>query len=199
MAKNGDAGGSDQPESSGERVCDYTNRDCYTQHGGVELSCGSTEETNIEIAALELADSPHATNYEDDVEEQKQVGEQSVDAEHDEKDGIIAGEIAEVVIDAVLDFAKVLRFRETLEVKKFANGFQIGKAAGDGLRADTVEAALQVQTRGNGVEWNIHPGGGECGCRGKNKTTRERNPGGWKGVSARGYYYCRACERVREG
>jgi len=67
-----------------------------------------TSRPKFEIPSLESSDTPHATNDQEDDKQQQEVGEQRVDAEHHEQDGIVAREISEVVVDSALDFAKVL-------------------------------------------------------------------------------------------
>jgi len=66
------------------------------------------------------ANPPHASDNEDDDEQQQQVRKQRVDAQHDEENGIVAAEIAEVVVDPALGFAEVCRLRETFDVEELA-------------------------------------------------------------------------------
>lgn len=64
---------------------------------------------NLEILALEASDEPQAEDGEDHVEEKDQVCEKSVQAQHDEDDDIVAGIVAQVVVDSRLHLPKVGR------------------------------------------------------------------------------------------
>ena len=108
MTDDADARCTDEPESGTEGVGDDGEGNGDDEQGGVELRSSGAEVANLDVTALEFADTVHTTNDEEDVEGQEPVCEQSVDAQHDEEDGIVAGEVAKVVVDAVLDFAKVL-------------------------------------------------------------------------------------------
>src|ERR1700761_919111 len=132
MTQNSDAAGTDEPEHSpnGTRVDGEWDSD--DEKAGVELRRGCPEKADIEIIALQLADSPHATNHQENDEEQRQVGEKAVDEEHDKDGGIVAGEVAKVVVDPALDLAKVLGLGEAAEVEELAYGLEVRKSRGDG-------------------------------------------------------------------
>lgn len=108
MTDDADTRGTDEPESGTEGVGDDGKGNGDDEESGVELGGSGAEIANLDITALEFADTEHATNNEENVEGQEPVCEQSVDAQHDEEDGIVAGKVAKVVVDAVLDLAKVL-------------------------------------------------------------------------------------------
>ena len=108
MTENANTRRTDKPESGTEGVGDDGKGNGDDEQSGVELRSGGAEVANLDIATLEFADTVHTTDDEEDVEGQQPVCEQGVDAQHDEEDGIVAGEVAKVVVDAVLDFAKVL-------------------------------------------------------------------------------------------
>lgn len=155
VTQNADAGSSNEPEGGRDGVGDDADWDGDDCQSGVELGGSCAEETDVKVASLELSDTEHAANDQDNVEEEKPVGQQGVNAEHDEEHGIVAGEIAQVVVYPILDFAEVLWFGKTLEVKELGDGLQVGEAVGDGLRAHVVEAAGQVETGRESVEGNI--------------------------------------------
>jgi hypothetical protein len=54
------------------------------------LRGGEAILANLEVLSVKLADCPHAHRDKDDIEEQDQVGEQGVDGEHNEDNGIVA-------------------------------------------------------------------------------------------------------------
>lgn len=110
--------------------------------------------TDLEIVALQLADAVHAPHDEADDEEQHQVGEQAVDAEHDEDGRIVAREVAQVVVDPALRLAEVCGFGDALEIEELRDGAQVGKARGDGLIAQTVEPSREVHPGRQGVQRN---------------------------------------------
>ena len=128
MAENGDAGSSDQPQESGYGRRDESDGDCNTSQCSIHLRRGSTEGTNLKVTTSQFANSPHATSHKDDVEEKPHVGEQAVDGEHDKNNGIIAGEIAEVVVDSALNLPKVVWLRQSLEVEELGDRFDVGKS-----------------------------------------------------------------------
>lgn len=113
-------------------------------------SCAEGRE--LEIIALELADAEHSADNEADDEEQEQVCQQAVDAEHDKNSGIVAGEVAQVVVYTALDFTKVGGLGNALDIEELGDGPQVGKARGDGGAAQTVEAAREVHSRRQGVD-----------------------------------------------
>lgn len=155
MAENADARRTDKPESGTKGIGDDGKGNGDDEQSGVQLRSGGAEVANLDVATLELADTVHTTNDEEDVESQEPVCEQGVDAQHDEEDGIVAGEVAKVVVDAVLYFAKVLGLGDLLEVEELGDRLQVGEAGTDGLRADTVKATLQVESRRDGIDGKI--------------------------------------------
>lgn len=152
MAENGNASGSDQPQESRNRGRNEGNGDRNTGKCSVKLRRGSTECTNLKIIATKLANCPHATNNQDDVKEKPKVGEQAVDAEHDKDHGIVAGEIAEVVIDSSLYFPEVVWLRQSLQIQELGDRSDVGKSGGERLRSYTVETVGQVETGRQSVQ-----------------------------------------------
>ena len=108
MTQNSDAGSTNQPESGAERIGKDGERDGDNNETGVELRSGGAKGTNLDITAFESANTPHTSGDEEDDKSKQPVGDEGVDAQHDEKGGIVAREVAKVVVDAVLDLAKVL-------------------------------------------------------------------------------------------
>lgn len=127
MAKDGDTGRSDEPEDGGEGRRPETNRNGNDEESSVELPGGGTEISDLEVVALKFANSIHAQYDKNDVEEKTEVGKEAVDAEHDEDSSIIAGEVAQVVVDTALDFAEVGGLGNALEVEELGDGPQVGK------------------------------------------------------------------------
>ena len=141
MSKNANARCANQPQDSADGRRPDTKGNCDNQKTSVELRRSCACKSNIEVGALELADSEHAADYEYNDEEQEQVCKQAVNAEHDEDDGIVAAEVGQVVVDTGLDFAKVLRLRQSLEVEELADGLEVGEAAAESLGANALKAA----------------------------------------------------------
>lgn len=148
MAQDGDTRSSNEPKHGGEGRSQEAEGHGDAEQGGVELRGGSAPAPDLEVVALQFADTVHATNDEEDEEEQLQVGEQAVDAEHDEDDGIVAGEVAQVVVEPALHGAEVFRLGDALDVEELGDGPQVGKTGGNGLAPQAIEAAREV-----------HPGG----------------------------------------
>lgn len=127
MSKDSDSRGADQPEDRRDgggpeeqrlprksalpwhRVYVQTYH-CNDEKTSVELRHARTRETNVQIPTLELANSVHSSNDQHQREEEGEIREQAVDAEHNKDGGIVGGEVGEVVVDAVLDLAEVCRF-----------------------------------------------------------------------------------------
>ena len=162
MADNSDTRGTDQPKHSRERRGEQPKRDGDDGKRGVELRGGCAPGANLEIVAFELADAVHANDDEDDNKEQQQVGEQAVDAEHSKDRSIVAGEVAQVVVDAALRLTEVGRLRDALEVEELADRAQIGKARRDGGGAQAVEASLEVHPGGQGGDGDVEARHGGC-------------------------------------
>lgn len=153
MAKNRHSAGSDEPEDGADRVRDECKGNGYDQQAGVQLSSCRAEEADVKIAAVEFAYAPHASDDEDNDEEEGEVVEQRVDAEHDEDGGIVAAEVAQVVVDPALGLAEVCWLRDALEVEELAQRAQIREARAQALAADGVEAG-EVEARRQRVDGN---------------------------------------------
>lgn len=136
MAQDGDAAGPDEPEHRGEGRGDDHEGNADDEETSVKLAGRELGEAKVQISAAQLADPPHATNDEEYDEEQREVGQQRVDAEHDEDSGIVAAEVAKVVVDARLDLAEVLGLAEALDVEELRDGLQVRESRGYRLRAD---------------------------------------------------------------
>lgn len=181
MTNDGNTGGTNEPENSRERRRPQSERNGNDGKGGVELRGGRAPGADLEVIALELSDAVHATNDEDDDEEQQQMGEQAVDAEHGKDSSVVAGEVAQVVVDAALRLTEVGGLGDALDVEELADGAQVGEARRDGGGAQAVEAPLEVhpgrqggdgdaEARHGGGErvarlssvWLGHVGGNEC-------------------------------------
>lgn len=109
MTDNADTRGTDKPKSGAKGVGEDGKRHGDDNQTGVELRSSGAESTNLDITTLEFADTVHTTNDEENDESQEPVGDQGVDAQHNKENGIVAREVAKVVVDTVLDLAKVLR------------------------------------------------------------------------------------------
>lgn len=172
MSEDANARCANQPQNSADGRRPDTERNSNNQKTSVQLRRSSASEPNVEIGTLKLGDTEHAANNEYNDEKQEQVCEQAVNAEHNEDDGIVAAEVGQVVVDASLDLAEVLRLGETLEVEEFADGLQVGETAAEPLRADCIEAAAQVEPAGEGFVGDVHAG---HDCR----MCERANEGGW--------------------
>lgn len=129
MTQDGDSRSSNEPKSSRERVGNDCEWDGQNDESSIELCRGGTEETNIKVTTLELADTVHATDDKKNNKGKKPVGEQSIDTQHDKEDGIVASKVAQVVVDSVLDLTEVLRLGKSLQVEELGQWLQVGEAA----------------------------------------------------------------------
>lgn len=154
MTNNRDTGCANQPEHRGKRRGPETKRNGNDEEGGVELRGRGSPAAELKIIALEFANTKHTSNYKTDDKKKQQVGEQTVDAEHDEDGGIVAGEVAQVVVDPALDLAEVGGLGDALEVEELGDGSQVGEARGDRGGAQAVEASAEIHPRRQGVDGN---------------------------------------------
>ena len=154
MTQDSDTRGSDKPEHGGEGRSPQAEGDRNDEESCVELRGGSTPAAELEVVALELADTKHANNKEAYDEEQQQVGEKAVDAEHGKDGGVVAREVSQVEIDSALDFAEVGRLGDALNIEELGDGPQVGEPRGYGCVAQTVETAREVHPRRQGVDGN---------------------------------------------
>lgn len=155
MTENGHASSTNQPEQGREWRGNQTQGNGDDEQTRVQLRRRGAESANFEIAAVQASDEPHADNNEDDVEEQEPVGEESVQAQHAKDDGVVAGEVAEVVVDTRLHLTEVGRLGESLEVEELGDGSQVGESSGQGTRSEAREPVSKVQTRRQGVNGNL--------------------------------------------
>lgn len=129
MAQDGDTRCSDEPKNGGERRGQEAERNADDHEGCVELRCGGTPAANLEVVALELSDSVHATNEQEDDEKQAFISEQAVDDEHGEDGSIVAREVAQVVVDPALNLAEVGRLGDAFDVEELVDGAKVCEAA----------------------------------------------------------------------
>lgn len=101
---------------------------------------------------MQHVDSVETTAHKDHVEQQHQVGQQAVDAEHHKDDGIVAREVGQVVIDSALGFTEVGRLGKALDIEELGNGAQVGEACTQRGAAEVVEAI--TKTRSDRINWN---------------------------------------------
>lgn len=130
MAQDGDTGGSDEPENGGEGRGPQTERDRNDEKSSVELRGGCAHAAELEVVAFELADAEHATHKEDYDEQQQQVGEKAVDAEHGKDGGVVAREVSQVVVHPALDLTKVGGLGDAFDIEELGDGAQVCEARG---------------------------------------------------------------------
>lgn len=131
MAQNGDTASSSEPEHGANWAGKYCQWDGNDGESAIELSGGGVNWANVKVLATKLADSPHSTHYENNDKQKCQVREQTVDEEHEEDDGIVAGEVAEIVGGSVLGFTEAGRLGEEGEIEEFSKRLQVGEACRD--------------------------------------------------------------------
>lgn len=165
MTNDDQAAGANQPHNSEEGRREKTDRDSNDVQSRVQLRCSEAVLADFEVTAVELADEPHAGNDEDDVEEQPRVGEQSIDTEHHEHDGIVAGEVAKVVVDAGLHFGKVFGLGEALEVEELGERTQVREAISNRARTEVLETLAHVEARRQDVYGDLNSRHCDCVCR----------------------------------
>lgn len=161
VAKDGHTGSTNQPQDGRDGGCQEAHGHRDTEQGRVQLGSVETPEAQVQVATVQLANSPETGADEDNEEHQSPVGQQAVDAEHDKDDGIVAREVAEVVVDATLDFTKVGGLGQALEVKEFRDRAQVGESGAHGLAADAVESI--AEPRGDRVDGDLDGHGGRLG------------------------------------
>jgi len=132
----------DEPEHRAEGTREEAQRDRDDHEGGVQLRGRGPDRTELQVAATEPADPVHAADHHEDDEQEEGVGQEGVDGEHEEDDGVVGGVVAQVVGDAGLGLAEGTGLRDHLDVEEFAGGAEVGEPLGDGpaLEAGEVEA-----------------------------------------------------------
>lgn len=161
VTNDGHARCANQPEHGREGRSPQTKRHGDDDESSVELRSASTEGTNLKIIAVEAANDPHAGDDKDDVEEQDPVGEQSIDAEHDKDDSIVAREMAQVIVDARLHLGKVGGLRDSLHVEELGQRSKVGEATTERTRAKALEALAKVDAGRNDVQRDLNASHGD--------------------------------------
>ena len=179
VADDDHAARADQPHHGAKNPSEQCDGDGDDVETRVQLHRRETVLAELQVAALELADQEHAEGDEDDVEKQPEVGEQAVDAEHGEDDGVVAREVAEVVVDTRLHLAEVGGLADALDVEELGDGPQVREAAGERPGAHAGEALRDVQARRQNVYRDLDAGhvgrvGGSKICALPGKMTDER-------------------------
>ena len=160
MTKNGHTRGSDEPKNSSEGGGKKSDRDSNTQQTSVELRGSSLEGADLQISSLEFADEPHAERNKDDVEQEPHIGDKAVDAEHHDDHGIVAGEVAEIVVDACLHFGEVVGLGQPLQIEELGDWLEVGEALAQGLAAQAREPIAKVEARRQNVNRDVDSGHG---------------------------------------
>lgn len=140
MAKNDYAAGADQPHDGADGRRNQAHRNGDDIETRVELGGGNAGLTNLEICAVESSNQVHAGDNEDNVEEEPGVGEEGIDAKHHKDDGIVAGEVAQVVVDARLGLSEIGRLGHALDVEELRDRAEIREAVGHGGATEAREA-----------------------------------------------------------
>lgn len=109
MAENGDACGANQPQKGGDGRRNESHGYGNAGQTSVELGSSGSESAYLQVISTKFANSPHAANDKDDVEKKPKIGEQAIDTEHDKDDGIVGGEVREIVVYTTLNLAEVVR------------------------------------------------------------------------------------------
>lgn len=117
---------------------------CNHRHDRVQLRSRRPCESHVQIPAFELADAKHADHDEYDDKAELEVGEQAVDAEHEEDGGIVGREVGQIVVDSILHHAKVGGLGKVLDVEEFADGLEIGEPRAQGCCANGIEACAEA-------------------------------------------------------
>lgn len=130
MSKNDHTAGANQPHNGADGRGNQADGDGDDIETRVELGRGNAGLTNLEICAVESANQVHTSDNEDDVKEEPRVGKEGIDAKHDKDDSIVAGEVAQVVVDARLGLGEVGRLGHTLDVEELGDRAEVREAVG---------------------------------------------------------------------
>lgn len=173
VAQNDHAARTNEPHDSGDGRGKETDRNGNDIETSVELRGGDARLANLEVLAVELANQEHTRDDKDDVKQQPGVREKGVDAEHHKDDGIVAREVAEVVVDTGLCFGKVGWLRQALDVHKFGDRPEVREAVRKGGRAQALEAVAKVDAGRQGVEGDLNTRHFGCGMMWSGSGERE--------------------------
>lgn len=127
VTESSHASSTNQPEGKRDRGCPETERNSNDEQSRVELRGTCAKEADVEIATVEFANSVHTTGDQDNDKQKNGVCEETVDAQHEEDDKVVAGEVGEVVVDTALHFAKVGWLGDTLNVEELGDGLEVGE------------------------------------------------------------------------
>ena len=128
VTEDGDTTSAHQPEKCANGAREDGNWDTDACDTSVQLRRSSTESANLQIATSQSANDPHADCHKDYIKQKPGVGEKGIDRQHDKDDGIVAGEVSQVVVDSCLDISKVSWLRQSLEVEELSDGFEVGES-----------------------------------------------------------------------
>jgi hypothetical protein len=155
VTEDGHARSTNEPQHSRDWRGNQTERNSDDYKARVQLRRRGTDVTENEVAAVEEANEIHADNDEDDVEQKERVGDEGVDAQHSKDSGIVAGVVAQVVVDTRLGLVEVGGLGEPLEVEELADGSQVAEASAHRGGADALEPFAKVEARGDGLNRNL--------------------------------------------
>ena len=156
VAENSHARGTNEPQQRRDGRRNQTEGNGDDEKTSVELGRRCVEGADLKVAAVEQTNEVHAGDHEDDIKEQERVGDQSIDAQHRENDGIVGRVVAQIVVNAGLNLGKVGRLVQALEIEELADGAEVAEAAAQGTRGEAREAITKVDARGNGIDRNLN-------------------------------------------
>jgi len=162
VAEDGHASGTNQPQGSGEGRGPDTDWNADNEQSSVELRCSEAGEAQVQVATLQQVDSVKTHAHKENVEQQRQVGQQAVDAENNKNDGIVAGKVGQVVVDTALGFSEIGRLGHALDVEEFRDRTEVGESRAQRGAAEAVEAVAKA--RGDRINWDRD---GHCVRRGR--------------------------------
>jgi hypothetical protein len=161
VADDDHAVSANEPQDCAPRRRIESNRNSNDVQPRVELRRREAVLADLKVAAVELSNHPHANSDEDDGEEKSKVREECVDAQHDEDDGIVAREVAEIVVNTRLHLSEITRLRQALDVEELGDRPQVGEPGAERSGAQSGEAVAKVQARRQDVYRDLNSRHGE--------------------------------------
>lgn len=118
MSQDRNSTSTNQPQNSGDWAGPEGQWNTNNKHTTPKLVCRGTERSNLKVSSIELADSVDTTGDKNNQDHQVGVCEDGIEGEEDKDEGIVGGEVGEVVGYSGLSFTQGCWLGDSLEVEK---------------------------------------------------------------------------------
>lgn len=128
MAKNEEAGRTNNPQNGADGRGEKAKRNGHNHQTGVELGGGEGGEAEVEVGATKEGDSIQTQEDKANHKQQQPVGEQRVERKQTENNRVVGAEVSQVEVDSSLGLTPGGGLGDSSNVEKVGGGLEVGKS-----------------------------------------------------------------------